>query len=143
MTIQHRMIQLITLPAESVVMSAADYEHLVASETTIKHLAYQLGEVEQRLASAAEENERLRGFVERFKELLDLDPENHPGTDLGRLMLEVSEALRPTPQSDQREPPHCPTCECGGEAQIRQLCPECLGYMPCAQHPKGNPHGQS
>lgn len=23
-------------------------------------------------------------------------------------------------------------------AQIRELCPECLGYMPCAQHPRGD-----
>lgn len=52
---RRRMIQLITLPAESVVMSSADYEYLVAGETAIRHLAYQLGEVEQRLASAAEE----------------------------------------------------------------------------------------
>lgn len=25
-------------------------------------------------------------------------------------------------------------------AQIRQLCPECLGYMPCAQHPTTEPN---
>lgn len=53
------------------------------------------------LSARLQQVEELKELLARFKELLDLDPENHPGTDLGRLMLEAAEAIRPTPQGDK------------------------------------------
>lgn len=83
----------ITIVADSVVVSGVDFDALCAAATENEQLRKALS---QRL----QEKEELQRFLERFQELLALDPENHPGTDLGRLMLEVGESFpHPTGKS--------------------------------------------
>ena len=70
-------------------------------EREIEALRGSLSLAEEGLANYAQENAALRGFLDQFQELLALDPENHPGTDLGRLMLEVGEyGLHPGAQHE-------------------------------------------
>lgn len=70
MTTRH-IIHLITLPAESVVMSAADYEYLEAMLNTNKQLEQELRLAEEGLASYAQENEQLCGDLSLAKRALE------------------------------------------------------------------------
>lgn len=81
----------ITIEADSVVVKGTDFDLLCGMAHENERLRGELSLAEEGLANYAQENAALRGFVERFQELLALDDENHPGTDLGRLMLEVTE----------------------------------------------------
>lgn len=65
------IIQLITLPAKSVVMSAADYEDLEALLNTNKQLEQELRLAEEGLASYAQENEQLCGELSLAKRALE------------------------------------------------------------------------
>lgn len=84
-----RMIQVITLPAESVVMSAADYDYLAASEFTIKHLGQELGLAEEGLANYAQELEGARHDIERLMAATTAE-----ANEVARLRLELADLRR-------------------------------------------------